>query len=252
MFRRLSLALLGVALAAGGARAQSLADYDYEDLTFRGMSLDYGYLWPNKVEPTSRYGVRFDLGYLGPGVRITPSLTYWSSRMRTTELSRLATRLSRLPALQNQAVLIRAEDLGEIRWSDFAANLDGHFAWNTDIGLMTYLGAGVGIHKLNGSGASIEGTFIEDLLDAVTAGATALGGLEYEPVSRLRIYAEASYTVMSYLHYPALKVGAAFLLTPERVVRGRRPQNTQRTIRPPYGWRCWGRGRSRRWCTCRS
>lgn len=216
MIRRFSLALLGVVAMAGGLRAQSLADYDYEDLSFRGMSLDYGYLWPNKVEPTSRYGVRFDLGYLGPGVRITPSLSYWSSRMRASELERLATRLRRLPG-----VFIRGEDLGEIRWSDFAVNLDGQFAWNTDFGLMSYLGAGVGIHKLNGKGAAIDDTFIEDLLDAVTAGATALGGLEYEPVSRLRIYAEASYTVMSYLHYPALKVGAAFMLTPERVGRGR-------------------------------
>lgn len=221
MIRRISLALLGVALTAGGLGAQSLSDYDYEDLTFRGMSLDYGYIWPNKVEPTSRYGVRFDLGYLGPGVRITPSISYWSSRMRTEELGRLASRLSRLPAIRDQGVLIRAEDLGQIKWSDFAINLDGQFAWDTDIGLMTYLGAGVGIHKLNGKGASIEGTFVEDLLDSVTAGATALGGLEYEPVSRLRIYAEASYTVMSYLRYPALKVGAAFMLTPERVGGGR-------------------------------
>lgn len=221
MIRRISVSLLGVVLAAGGLEAQSLADYDYEDLTFRGMSLDYGYLWPNKVEPTHRYGIRFDLGYLGPGVRITPSLSYWDSKMRTTELGRLASRLSRLPALQSQGVVIRGEDLGEIRWSDFSANLDGQFAWDTEIGLMTYLGAGVGIHKLNGKGASIEGTFIEDLLDAVTAGFTALGGLEYEPVSRLRIYGEASYTVMSYLRYPALKVGAAFMLTPERAGRGR-------------------------------
>jgi opacity protein-like surface antigen len=221
MIRRCTFALLAVLASAGTLRAQTLADYDYEHLSFRGLSLDYGYLWPNKVEPTSRYGVRFDLGFLGPGVRITPSITYWNSRMKTTELGRLATRLSRLPALENQGAIIRGEDLGEIRWADLAINLDGQFAWETDIGVMTYLGAGVGIHKLDGKGAAIEGTFIEDLLDSVTAGATALGGLEFEPVSRMRLYAEASYTVMSYLRYPALKIGAAFMLAPGDRGRGR-------------------------------
>jgi opacity protein-like surface antigen len=221
MMRRISLAFLAVLATAGALGAQSLEDYDYEDLSFRGLSLDYGYLWPNKVEPTARYGVRFDLGFLGPGVRITPSVSYWSSRMKPTELGRLAARLSRLPALRDQGAVIRGADLGEIRWSDLAINLDGQFAWETDIGLMTYLGAGVGIHKLDGKGESINGTFIEDLLDAVTAGATALGGLEYEPVDRLRLYAEASYTVLSYLRYPALKIGAAFMLTPQRGGRGR-------------------------------
>jgi opacity protein-like surface antigen len=220
MMRRLSLALLSVLATAGALEAQSLEDYDYEHLSFRGLSLDYGYIWPNKVEPTSRYGVRFDLGFLGPGVRITPSVTYWSSRMKTAELGRLAERLSRLPALRDQGATIRAEHLGKIGWSDLAVNLDGQFAWDTDVGLMTYVGAGLGIHKLNGKGESIRGTFIEDLLDSVTAGATALGGLEYEPVDRLRIYAEASYTVLSYLHFPALKFGAAFMLTPTRGGRG--------------------------------
>lgn len=212
MISRSILVFLAIMLPAGTLSAQTLADYDYEDLSFRGMSLDYGYIWPTKVEPTSRYGVRFDLGFLGPGVRITPTITYWGSRMSRKELGRLADRLGRLPALRNQGVVIRGEDLGEIRWSDIAVSLDGQFAWETNLGLMTYLGAGIGVHKLNGKGESIGGTFVEELLDAVTAGVSGMAGIEYEPVRRMRIYAEASYTMMSYLQYPALKIGAAFML----------------------------------------
>lgn len=212
MISRSTLALLALMLPAGTLSAQTLADYDYEDLSFRGVSLEYGYIWPTKVEPTSRYGVRFDLGFLGPGVRITPTITYWGSRMSRKELGRLADRLGRLPALRNQGVVIKGEDLGEIRWSDIAVNLDGQFAWETDLGIMTYLGAGVGIHKFNGAGEFIDGTFIEEILDAVTAGVTGSAGIEFEPVQRMRVYAEASYTMMSYLQYPALKLGAAFML----------------------------------------
>jgi len=212
MISRSTIALLAVLLPAGSLSAQTLADYDYEHLSFNGVRLDYGYIWPNKVEPTSRYGLQVDLGFLGPGVRITPSITYWGSQMSRKELGRLADRLNRLPALRDNLVRIEAKDLGEIRWSDLAVNLEGQFAWETNVGIMTYLGAGVGIHKLNGSGASIDGTFVEELLDAVTAGFSGLAGVEYEPVRRLRVYAEASYTIMSYLRYPALKVGAAVML----------------------------------------
>lgn len=210
MITRSTIALLAITLSASSLSAQTLADYDYEDLSFNGVSLEYGYIWPNKVEPTSRYGVRFDLGFLGPGVRITPTITYWGSKVSRKELGRLADRLNRLPALRDNLVRIEGEDLGEIRWSDIAVNLEGQFAWNTDLGFMTYVGMGVGIHKLNGKGAAIDGTFIEELLDAVTAGVSGLAGVEYEPVQRLRVYAEASYTMMSYLRFPALKMGAAY------------------------------------------
>lgn len=220
MFRRSTAALLALLLSATALGAQTLADYDYEDLSLHGVSLDYGYIWPNKVEPTSRFGVRFDLGYLGPGVRITPTITYWGSRLSGRELGRLAGRLSQLPALRDNLVTVEAEDLGEIRWSAFAINLEGQFAWETKFGVMTYLGAGVGVHKLNGKGELIDGTFIEELLDAVTAGVSGLAGIEFEPVPRMRIYAETNYTLLSYLRYPGLKIGAAYIL-PTKGDRGR-------------------------------
>src|SRR5437868_5245249 len=60
------------------AEAQTLADYDYENLTFRGIGVDYGLIWPSKVDRTGAYSLRLDLGFLGPGVRVSPSVTYWS------------------------------------------------------------------------------------------------------------------------------------------------------------------------------
>ena len=54
------------------ARAQDPADYDYENLSFRGISFDVGYLYADNVEDTRTLGVRFDLGFLGPGFRLMP------------------------------------------------------------------------------------------------------------------------------------------------------------------------------------
>jgi hypothetical protein len=207
-------AILGFC-AATPVAAQTLADYDYENLTFRGVGVDYGYIWPTRVEPTSTYSIRLDLGFLGPGIRITPSLTYWSSQFRTTEVERLADQINRLPALQNQAIEpLTAADLGTINWSDLMIGFDAHLLWTTPVGIFTYVGAGVAVHALNGQGAFIENTFVEDLLDSTAAGFALMGGVEAQPLPRLRLYGEARYTIVSDVRYPGLRIGGSLMLPP--------------------------------------
>lgn len=54
---------LGLSLCAGEGSAQSsLADYDYENLSFRGFSLEWGHIFPTRAESTYTVGTRVDLG----------------------------------------------------------------------------------------------------------------------------------------------------------------------------------------------
>ncbi|MBI4543751.1 MAG: hypothetical protein HY703_00975 [Gemmatimonadetes bacterium] len=205
-----ALCLIGLLPAALGA--QGLEDYDYENLSFRGLGFDYAFLWPNKVETTPAYSLRLDLGYLGPGVRIAPSISYWSSTLKGEEVVRLAEQLNRLPALEQRNVTIRAEELGSVDWSDLSLALDGHFVWTTALGVFTYIGAGAGVHALNGRGRAIDDTFVEDLLDSITAGVAAMAGVEYQPLDRFRLYAEARYTLLNDIQYGALRIGGALML----------------------------------------
>ena len=207
--------LMLILCAPATAGAQTLADYDYENLSFRGIGLDYGYIWPSKVESAPTYTIRLDLGFLGPGVRIAPSLTYWSSDMRSTELDRLAAQINRLPGLQEQNVQVTAEDLGSITWSDLSLAVDAHLLWTTPVGVFTYVGAGAALHALNGHGDFIENTFVEDLLDSTSAGIAIMAGLEYQPLPRLRLYGEARYTLVTDIRYPGLRLGATLML-PQR------------------------------------
>ncbi len=206
--RRLILAL-GLSLTAMPAAAQSLADYDYENLEFRGIGLDFGHLWADRVANTSMYSVRFDLGYLGPGVRIVPSISYWSSEFTLAELDALAERIRDATGV----IGLTGEDLGPLRWSDLSISLDGQFVWNTPANVLAFAGAGFGLHALNGQGAAIEGTFVEDLLDSITAGIAVLGGIELEPVSRWRVYGEGRYTLMNSIQYLSVRGGLQFMLT---------------------------------------
>ena len=206
---RLTPGLL-VAAAAGSlaapAAAQSLADYDYENLAFRGVGVDVGYIWADKVEDTELYSARLDLGYLGPGVRIIPSLSYWSSQFTRGELEDLALRLS-----QASGTFVEVDSLAPLKWSAISLSLDGHFVWNTPVHILTYVGGGVGLHALNGQGAAIDDTFVEDLLDAIYAGVSALAGFEFEPLNRLRVYGEGRYTALNSIQYTSVRAGLQFM-----------------------------------------
>lgn len=210
MLRSIFAALLLLA-APQGLFAQTLADYDYDELSFRGIGLDWGLVWPNKVEATDAWGLRIDLGFLGPAVRIVPSITYWSGDMKESELVGFADALNELPALRDAGVVIDADDLGNVEWGDLALSIDAQGVFTLPGDVITFAGAGMGLHVLNGRGNTIADTFVEDLLDTVAAGFAVMGGVEYEPVRGLRLYSEARYAMTSDVRYPQVRFGGAFM-----------------------------------------
>jgi opacity protein-like surface antigen len=216
---RATLTIVLALCTAVPAAAQTLADYDYENLSFRGVGFDYGYIWPTKVASTPTYSVRVDLGFLGPGVRIVPSLTYWNSEFRESEIDRLAAQINRLGALRDQNVTVTAAHLGEIKWSDLSLGLDAQVVWTTPVGLLTYVGAGAAAHLLNGQGKFIDDTFVEDLLDSTTAGIAIMGGAELQFSPQLRGYGEVRYTIASDVRYPGLRIGATLMLPPREAAQ---------------------------------
>lgn len=206
---------LSALLAAAPAGAQSLADYDYENLAFRGVGVDVGYLWADKILDTQTFGVRLDLGYLGPGIRIIPSLGYWSSEFSGSELDQLARKIS-----EQTGAFIDGAALAPIAWSDLSLSLDAHFVWNTPLRILTFIGAGAGLHALNGQGTAVDDTFVEDLLDSITAGVDALAGLEFQPVSRIRVYAEGRYTALNSIQYLSARGGLQLMFNTDAAAIG--------------------------------
>jgi opacity protein-like surface antigen len=210
--RRLLPAVLLLAATAGSAAAQGLEDYDYENLALSGFGLDYGRIWPSKVDPTGAYTLRLDMGFLGPGVRVSPALSYWTSTLRQAEMQRLVDSLNRLKTSAGGGAPFEVEDLGVIHWSNLSLTIDLQGVWRTPLGLNPFAGVGLGLHALNGRGEAIRDTFVEDLLDTITLGAAVMGGLEFQPLPRLRLYAEGRYTLVSDVHFGGINIGALILL----------------------------------------
>jgi len=191
------LVLIGSMVGGTPAAAQELADFDYENLSFRGFALEAGHLWGRRIEDTNTLGLRFDLGYLGPGVRVVPHFTYWSSELKRGEVARLETSVERL--IENQTGEPADVSLGTVDWSDRMLGLDAQAVWAVPGNLLTFAGVGAAVHFLNGDGAAISGTFVEDLLDSAKAGFNVHVGLEI-PWERFRMYGVGRFDVLEDLN----------------------------------------------------
>ena len=203
--------VIATSLAPYEAGAQDLADYDYENLSFRGISFDVGYLYADNVEDTRTLGVRFDLGFLGPGFRIKPGVTYWKSTLADTEVEQFEARLATLTADQGGTVPPGGFDLGVIDRRDIVMSLDGHYVWAVPLKFFFSTGVGLSAHFLDGSGTLFDGTFVEDLLDSVQAGVNVHLGLEYSLHDRVKIYGSPKLELLDDLKYFELRFGAHIL-----------------------------------------
>jgi hypothetical protein len=205
------------------AAAQDLADYDYENLSFTGVGLHVTQLFPSRMEPAPSLSLRADLGLLGPNVRIAPGITYWASRLRASEVRRME---ERIEALCNRAGSpCPGIDLGEIRVSDLALEVDAHYLWTTDFNVEPYAGVGASLHLMNGRGEFIEDTFIEDLLDAITPGLNLMGGVEIPLTTGFRLVAEGRGVITGNVRYLGLGIGGTFTFpggAPRAPLLGRR------------------------------
>jgi len=190
---------------------QDLADFDYENLSFRGWGFEWGYAYPSRVEPMESFGVRIDMGYLGPGLRIVPSVTYWKSPFQASEIEELEERVAGLVENQGGGAA-PSVDLGTIDWSDVVVGVDAQVMWSIPWGFLSFGGLGVAAHVMNGDGAAINGTFIEDLLDSVAAGFNLHAGLEYPVSSRFRINGQGRYEVLGDLQYFQMRFGAQVMI----------------------------------------
>ncbi|MEX2571046.1 MAG: hypothetical protein WD737_07050 [Gemmatimonadota bacterium] len=189
--------------SASNLRAQAWEDYDYEDLAFRGIGVDGGRVWPAKVEPTYFYGIRTDLGFVGPHVRVHPSARFWSSALRAPEVARLAEQIVLVCERQGDAACPTSLDLGEVRLSDLELAIDAQYLFLGNRVISPYLGLGAGLHLLNGRGDFINDTFVEDLLDTVAPGiGTLLGANVY--LGSVQLAAEARLVLASDVRYASL------------------------------------------------
>ncbi len=203
------LVALGAAWLAGprALAAQGLLEqFSYENLKPSALQLDLGPLGGNNVRGTLAGGLRLDYGRVAPRVRVLLGLSYFKAEFSTAARQRFVQRLRGVVSDPDSNYTI---NLGPMTWSDVTGDLDLQYALAQGHAVTAYTGVGLGIHVRHGSGPVINGTFVQDALNEITAGLNGTLGAEIG-AQRWRFTLEARGVLSSGLSTVSLRTGAMY------------------------------------------
>jgi hypothetical protein len=189
-----------------------LSQFSYDNLRLTGVQVDLGPLGSSELTGAIAGGLRVDYGFIAPKVRLLLGLSYFRSEFDNKALAGFE---QRLRSLVNDPDSNFTVDIGRIFWSDLTADLDLQYAIPQGRGIMTYIGIGASVHLRNGTGSAINGTFVEDALDEIAAGANATIGAEFSLSPAWRFTMDGRGVVSSGLSTVSLRAGFMY-----RVRRG--------------------------------
>ena len=134
-------------------------------------------------------------------------LSYFRSEFDNNARARFQ---NRIRALVNDPDSNFTVDVGRIFWSDLTGDLDLQYVIPQGRGVTTYAGLGLSVHLRNGSGAAINGTFVEDALDEINAGLNATIGAEFNLSRAWRFTLDGRGVVSSGLSTVSLRSGIMY------------------------------------------
>ncbi len=173
----LRVALLASSVCAasvpGAAAQDALQGFSYDNIRFNGIQVEAGVITSKRLKGATQLGLRVDLGQFAPRVRLMAGLSYFRSDFTAREIGKFETALARVVNDPEGNFTI---DLGRVRWADVALDVDFQYLLGSWRRWQPYLGLGASAHIRNGSGAAIDGTFVEDALDNISAGINVTAG----------------------------------------------------------------------------
>ena len=178
-----------------------LNQFSYDNLRLSGIQVDVGVLGASELTGATVGGIRVDYGRIAPKVRLLLGLSYFRSRFDQQAINRLERRLDSIvnPSTPDSI------NLGRISLSDLIVFPQGH-------GINAYIGTGVSIHVRNGSGPAINGTFVEDALDVITAGLNGTMGFEFNLSKAWRFTLDGRGVLSSGLKTASVRTGIMYRL----------------------------------------
>ena len=205
----MALTLLSVGPTVRPSAAQGvLNEFSYDNLRLSGIQLDVGVLGASQLMGTTVGGLRLDYGRIAPKVRLPLGLSYFRSDFDHEALSRFEARLDSFvnPGTPDSVAV------GQVRLGDIVGDVDFQFMFPQGRGINAYIGTGVSIHVRNGSGDLINGTFVEDALDVVTAGLNGMIGLEFNLSPAWRFTLDGRGVLSSGLSTASVRTGIMYRL----------------------------------------
>ena len=200
---RRGLLALGLLLVGGAhAQAQTLEDYDYTNLGFRALGVEARWVDASQNESTVGVGIRVDMGFLGPYIRIVPRAGWWKANVNGESVSELERQLEEVSDLPPGSI-----NLGELQRTAWNLGLDVQWTLQ-EAALAPYLGVGGDLYLLDDDGEAIKGTFLDSAV--ITAGLSGVVGAEINFLSHWRIYSELRGTLVTDASNVSVGLGLAY------------------------------------------
>ena len=187
----------------GDASGQKLEEYDYENLGLKAIGVDVVWVNAKDAKGAVGFGFRADLGFLGPYVRVVPRFAHWKSDIEDQSVARFERNLEELCTPPGCEI-----DLGDLKRDYWIVGLDLHWTLPS-VMVAPYLGAGLDLYVLNDSGQAIKGTFLDDAV--VTAGLSAVAGLQADVSNHLRLRADLRGTLVTSASNVAIYAGLDYV-----------------------------------------
>ena len=183
-----------------------LNQFSYDNLRLSGIQLDAGVLGASDLTGATVGGLRVDYGRIAPRVRLLLGLSYFHSRFDQQAINRFEGRLDSIvnPSTHDSI------NLGRISLSDLIGDVDFQFVFPQAHGVTAYIGTGISVHVRNGGGAAINGTFVEDALDVITAGLNGTMGFEFNLSHAWRFTLDGRGVLSSGLKTVSLRTGIMY------------------------------------------
>ena len=190
-----------------------LNQFSYDSLKLWGIQADLGVLGASRLRGTVVGGIRLDYGRIAPRIRVLLGVSYFKGEFDRNATNQLAQRLRAIVKDPDNNFTI---DVGRIMWSDLTTDVDLQYVLPQGHTVTAYLGAGLSLHIMNGSGKAINGTFVEDALDGVSAGLNGTLGFEIATSPTWRFTVEARGVLATQLSTGSLRLGLMYRLPGKR------------------------------------
>lgn len=210
--RRAAAAAAAIALALGAASGRAAAqgvlnEFSYDNLRPSALGVDVGLLGAAQVQGTVAWGVRLDYGRIAPNVRVLLGASYYRAQLDRATRARFEERIRNFVIDPSGDDTIR---VGRIFWANVVLDLDLQYVIPQSRSVTTYLGLGFGAQLRNGSGAAIDGTFVEDALDQLAAAGNVSIGVEARLGRAWRATLDARGVVSPGLSTVSVRTGVSY------------------------------------------
>jgi len=182
-----------------------LSQFSYQNLKPSALQFDIGPLGGTNIRGALTGGVRMDYGLIAPHIRLLLGVSYFKADFSSTAEARFAQRLDSIvnPATKDTI------NLGPISWSDVTGDIDLQYVLPQGRAVTAYMGIGLSAHIRHGSGPAIDGTFVQDALNEITAGLNGTIGTEVG-AKRWRFTLDARGVLSSGLSTVSLRTGVMY------------------------------------------